>query len=325
MKLFFRKILVVVIVFITSFGFAQTQINLQLNHTFNNQDIVYGDTYVDVQNRIIEFSRIRYYLSSFEVVHDGGQVTSLDDVYVLAHANISSYDLGSYNIESVEKLRFDVGVDYEANHANSSNYTSSHPLGPQSPLMDWGWPSGYFFFDLNGAADDDDSGIVNSNFEFRGFGDNLLRSVELNYSAFAESGVINLPTEVSLDRWIGLLDLVQIGVNHGNTPAHSTYMNNINSNFVFITGPLASVSLELPSYVHVDYSMSYAPVLNYQLPQNQLYSLYVYDVSGRLMFKEDNLGCQGNYFILKELISGTYIAKFVGQSHIQSKRFVVSK
>jgi hypothetical protein len=325
MKLLFRKAVVVALGLVTSLGFAQTQINLQLNHTYNDQAIVYGESYVDAQNRAVEFSRSRYYLSSFEVVHDGGQVTSLDDVYVLAHANISSYDLGSYNIESVERLRFNVGVDYDANHDNSSNYTSSHPLGPQSPLMDWGWPSGYFFFDLNGAADGNDNGTANSNFEFRGFGDNLLRSVELNYSASVASGIINLPTQVSLDRWIGQQDLVQIGINHGSTPAHSTYMNNINSNSVFTTGAAASISLEIPSYIYVDYSMPYAPVLNYQLPQNQSYSLYVYDVSGRLMFKEDNLGYQGNYFILKELNSGAYIANFVGQNHSQSKRFIVNK
>ena len=76
MKLLFRKAVVVALVLVTSLGFAQTQINLQLNHTYNDQAIVYGESYVDAQNRAVEFSRIRYYLSSFEVVHDGGQVTS---------------------------------------------------------------------------------------------------------------------------------------------------------------------------------------------------------------------------------------------------------
>ena len=42
MKLLFRKAVVVALVLVTSLGFAQTQINLQLNHTYNDQAIVYG-------------------------------------------------------------------------------------------------------------------------------------------------------------------------------------------------------------------------------------------------------------------------------------------
>ena len=326
MKLIFKNYFVLAFAFASCFGYAQNQISLELNHTFNQQALVYGESYSDDFGRTIEFSRIRYYLSSFEIVHDGGQVTALDDLYVLAHANISSYDLGNHDIETVEKLRFDVGVDYDANHDNSSNYTSSHPLGPQTPLMDWGWPSGYFFFDFNGATDTNENGIANSNFEFRGFGDQLLTSVELNYNTSVSGGEINLSTQVMLDRWVGDLDLEEIGIFHGNTNLHRTFMDNAINNVVFVTGVSASTSsLQIPSYVYVDYSMAYAPVLNYQLPENQSYSIFVYDVSGRLVFQDNNLDHQGNYFILKELNSGTYIAKFVGKNHSQSKRFVVSR
>ena len=326
MNLFLRSSFTIAFVFITSFGFAQNQISLDLNHTFNEEALVYGQTYTDAFGRTVEFSRVRYYLSSLEIVHDGGQLTVLEDLYVLVHANITNYDLGSYNIETVEKLRFDVGVDYDANHANSSSFLPTHPLGPQAPLMDWGWPAGYFFFDVNGATDTNENGTPNSNFEFRGFGDELLTSVELNYNSSASSGQINLSTQVCLDRWVGTLDLDQVGINHGSNNFHSAYMENTTANSVFVTGVAASVSsLEIPSYIYVDYSMAYAPVLNYQLPENQSYSIYVYDLSGRLMFEDYNLDHQGNYFILKELNSGTYIAKFVGKNHSQSKRFVVSR
>lgn len=319
MRSTFKNILVFTFVFVSSFAFAQTQINLELNHVYNDQPLVYGQAYTDAQSRDLEFSRIRYFLSSLEIVHDGGLVTTLDDLYVLAHANISSYDLGSHNIQSVEKLRFDVGVDYDANHANSNSFDPSHPLGPQSPLMDWGWPSGYFFFDVNGTVD-------NNNFEFRGFGDNLLTRVELNFNSQVSGTQIDLSAQVILDRWIGFLDLEAIGINHGNTSDHSSYMQNTVANNVFVTGVAASTLLQQkPSYIHVDYSMSYAPVLSYQLPDNQSYSISVYDMSGRLVFQDKNLKHEGNYFILKELNSGTYIAKFDGSSHSQSKRFVVAK
>ena len=310
------------------FAHSQNQISLELNHTFNDQPLAYGQNYSDQNGKTIQFQRVRYYLSSLQIVHDGGQITTLDDLYLLVSANVSDYDLGSYPIQNIEKLRFDVGVDYDANHGNSNNYDSFHPLGPQAPLMDWGWPAGYFFFDINGMIDGSDDGdpIPNDAFEFRGFGDNLLRNVELNYDASANNGNIVLSTQVILDRWVGTLDLYQIGINHGNTPSHSAYMNNLSSNNVFVTGQLASVRPEQKNtYIHIDYSMAYAPVFSYSLADKQKYSLQVYDLSGRLVYQDDNLNYQGNYFIVTELNSGTYIAKFTGDNHYQSKRFIVRK
>lgn len=307
---------------------SQNQVNLQLNHKYDGQPLTYGTNYSDEQNRAIKFSRLRYYMSSLKIEHDGGQQTTLTDLYILANGNTSSYELGSYNIDVVEKLIFDVGVDYTANHGNTSDYPSGNPLGPQAPLMDWGWPSGYLFFDLNGRIDNSDDGVANKTFEFRGFGDLLLTNVEVDVSTQAVSGELRINVDVLLDRWIQSLDLVAIGINHGSVQAHGSFMHNGANNQVFVASgeaSTASAELEKPSYIHIDYAMAYAPVLNYSLAPNQYYNLSVYDLSGRLVFQDNGLDYEGSYFILKELNSGTYLASFTGDNYSLSKTFVVNR
>ena len=67
MKLFFSSGFATAFLFISSLGFAQNQINLDLNHSFNDQAFVYGQTYTSSQGKSLEFSRVRYYLSSLEI------------------------------------------------------------------------------------------------------------------------------------------------------------------------------------------------------------------------------------------------------------------
>ena len=76
--------------------------------------------------------------------HDGGQITLLNNTYVLASGHITNYYLGNFNVSLLESISFDVGVDQIANSGNTTNYPASHPLGPKSPPMDWGWPSDIF-------------------------------------------------------------------------------------------------------------------------------------------------------------------------------------
>ena len=43
----------------------------------------------------------------------------------------------------------------------------SHPLGPKTPPMDWGWPSGYFFLVLDDKVDNTGDGTPNKLFLFK--------------------------------------------------------------------------------------------------------------------------------------------------------------
>ena len=118
-------------------SFAQKDINLNLIHNYNGTAFAYGQTYTTAGGTAVSFSRVQYYLSGFELTHDGGQTFSMPDAYVLASGNITSYNVGNEDVTTVEALSFDFGVDYTANHMGTISWPAGHPLAAQSPSMDW--------------------------------------------------------------------------------------------------------------------------------------------------------------------------------------------
>ena len=89
---------------------------------------------------LVNIDRLEYYLSDMSVVHDGGQETPLNGAYVLADAFVDEvHPLGLVSgVESVEGLKFKVGIDPENNHSDPVTWPQDHPLAPQVPSMHWG-------------------------------------------------------------------------------------------------------------------------------------------------------------------------------------------
>ena len=326
----------ILLCFITTLGFtlhSQNSINLKLNHLFKGEAFALDQNYLDGQGRAVELSRVRYYLSSIKITHDGGQLTPLTDIYILGEGNVSNYAIaGSYDINSIEKIEFDLGVDYEANHGNTSNYSGAHPLGPKTPAMDWGWPSGYFFLVLHGSVDDNEDGNTNQNFQIESFGDQLLRTVnaiEFDNPITAQQNQIEIDLYVNIDRWFNEMDFATIGIRHGAFAPNINAADNTVSENVFTAMTTSDVDVETQfnkqSYITSDYTMPYAPVLFYKLPKSN-YSLSILDMNGRRVAKEDKLGFEGNYFVKSELKTGIYFAIFTSQSGYQkTHQFIVSR
>jgi len=300
-------------------GFLQAQntISLNLTHLYNGQDLSYTQNYTDPQQPSIKITSTRYYLSSIKITHDGGQLTNLEDVYILGEGNVSDYAIdGSYSINSIEKIEFDLGVDYYANHGNTSNYPPQHPLGPKTPPMDWGWPSGYFFIVLHGKVDDNNDGTPNQLFQIESFGDQLLRSVdpiEFPQAITPENNHFTIPLFVNIERWFSTMPLTEIGINHGANAENITVADNTNDYNVFTAINPHQTDLteqkDQLAFITTDYNMPYAPVLFYKLPKSS-YTLSIYDMKGKKLLSEKQLNYEGNYFLKSELKSGMYIAVF---------------
>ena len=101
----------------------------------------------------LKFTRLQYYISQMEITHDGGQVTPMTDLYILANGLVpKDFDLGSYAIDEVEKISFYIGVDQQSNHSDPALWPSGHALALQFPTMHWGWAAGYRFAAIEGKA-----------------------------------------------------------------------------------------------------------------------------------------------------------------------------
>ena len=217
-------------------SFAQTDVTLKLNHYYNGDVFNYGDQYEDAFGNVIEITRVQYYLTGFDLVHDGGTNTSLGDTVILASANISDYTLCNANITTIEAIDFDLGVDQGRNHLDPNSYDASHPLAPKNPNMHWGWTAGYKFLVIEGMADSNDDQVPDAGFQFHVTGDdNYLRNVlQINTSGTASGGALDIEIDVNIADWVAGIDLSNAGYLHGVYPLNGTVMDNTNDWTVFL-------------------------------------------------------------------------------------------
>lgn len=303
---------------------AQTDINLNLHHKFEGSDFQYNATYI-LDGKAVKLTRVQYYLSGFEITHDGGQTLSMPDTYVLGSGNVTAYSLGQENITSVEGLSFDLGVDSARNHMGTSSWTAGHPLSSQSPSMDWNWPDGYFFWTISGLVDDNNDGTPNKNFEFHGIGDQLLRNVDPLTGMSVSGSTITLDVYVNVADWLKNFDLSTVGFAHDGGAKNMALGDNTNDESVFtLDAPLGlSTAVIDENKIFADYSVPYAPTIYYDLTTQNTVDIKVYDMNGRVVLESNDLAPEGNYFVRKELPDGSYLITFSNSETEEKFRFVV--
>jgi hypothetical protein len=308
-------------------SWAQKDINLNLMHEYNGAAFSYGTTYTTGGGTAVSFDRVQYYLSGFELTHDGGQTLAMPDAYVLASSNISAYNLGNEDVTTVEALSFDFGVDYAANHLGTTSWPAGHPLSAQSPAMDWSWPTGYFFFVIDGMIDDTGDGTPNKLFQLRGLGDALLRDVN-SFSGMSVTGSsIELALNVNIADWIMNIDLVAAGVDHSGGPNNIAVSDNTNDETVFTMSPLLDLDHlnAQESKIYANYELPYAPTIFYNLATKTEVDVKVFNTSGQLLIESKDQPFEGNYFINKELETGAYFIVFSNEDLEESFRFIVKR
>ena len=322
-----RFFTVILMMFYFSSANSQKEIVLRLSHALNDSSFKYNENF-EVDGNKNYYTRLQYYLSGFELEHDAGQLTILNNVYVLASGHISNYYLGNFNISSLESISFDVGVDQIANSGNTTNYSSQHPLGPKSPPMDWGWPSGYFFVVTNGFTDIDNDNIPETNFELHALGDMMLSPIDPIYlSGTNLNDTIYIDLIVNTERFISGINLSSVGADHSSSSDNLTMCNNSSTMNIFEAGYIDVTSLKennaSSDYIFLDYTLAFAPTINYHFESNNKVNLRITDINGKIHINEKNLVSQGSFFPLKELATGIYIVTIDNGTNKIFKKFNV--
>lgn len=322
-----KTIVIPVLMLLSTALLGQKDINLNLVHNYNGAPFSYGTTYSTSGGTAVSFDRVQYYLSGFEITHDGGQTLSMPDSYVLASGNITGYNVGNEAVTTVEGLSFDLGVDNVANHMGLSSWPPGHPLSAQSPSMDWSWPSGYFFFVIDGLIDDTGDGTPNKLFQLRGLGDVLLRDVNDFTGLSLSGGSIELAVDANIADWIMNIDLATVGADHSSSPNNVKVADNTNDETVFTISPLLDVEhLELKeSKIYANYELPYAPTIFYNLNTKSPVDIKVFGLDGKLYIESNSESNEGNFFINKELSTGTYLIIFSNSEIEESFKFAVKK
>ena len=210
--------------FVSNFCIAQKNLSFTIAHLAGTEPFSTESSFMNNLDHGIKPTTLKYYLSEFSLIHDGGQQTPLEDLVLLVNAEeLTEVNLSDLNFEVLEALQFHIGVPEDLNHADPALQPSGHPLSYQSPSMHWGWAGGYKFLVTEGV-----SGTTANSFQIHSTGDNLYTTVnvDLNISAAAASEVsfvINADY-VQLFKDIPMANGV---FNHGDSAEAADAVNNL--------------------------------------------------------------------------------------------------
>lgn len=141
---------------IGSMTIAQTHINLEIRHTLNGMNAVMDTVETNNLNNDFKITRLQYYITRISIIHDGNQITAIDDsVVTLINVDdelVTTIPLGPQNFTNIEGVKFHIGVYAPLNNDDPSLWPSTHPLAPQIPSMHWMWHAGYRFIAFEGVS-----------------------------------------------------------------------------------------------------------------------------------------------------------------------------
>jgi len=277
------KKLIIAIALLIGTATAQKDIKIQLTPLYNGAPAQLNYTYNDVNNVAFKLTRVQFYLDQFQITHDGGQTTSLNttDNVLLSDYPDTDHIIGNANINSVESITFNLGVNSTYNHDDPSTYSTNHPLANQSPSMHWGWSFGYKFIVLEGEVDADGDGVFETAMQAHVIGDEFERTISLNIAnsiTDANETIIGLNYDIA--GWLSSMDLANFGVNHGGGSKNEEITDNTVDFNVFSEGTTNNIIA--PTKIDANLSFNGTEV-NYTSKEN-LNKIEILDLSGKLVY-----------------------------------------
>lgn len=192
---------------------AQTTVKLKINHKLGTKAFTFNQESTNNVNSAFNVTRLEYYISKLSLVHDGGQITDIEDLYILANAeNTTDVTLGEYNITKLEAINFNIGVDPGVNNQDPTQWPQSHPLSPKSPSMHWGWSAGYRFVALEGNA----GANLNTVFEYHALGNKNYFPLNIPTKGTDDGGDLLITLNADYSKSVHNLELSSGPIIHGD-------------------------------------------------------------------------------------------------------------
>ena len=125
-------------------------VKLKITPLFNNQSITKNTWYVSSQKDSIQFTKLKFYLTDFQVKSIKGEINTIDhsnyliDIFKPETLEIL---LNTVSFNNGDKLSFNLGVSSDINTTGAH----SGALDPSNGMF-WSWQSGYINFKIAGIS-----------------------------------------------------------------------------------------------------------------------------------------------------------------------------
>jgi cytochrome c peroxidase len=128
-------------------------LEIQVRSVFNGEVIQPGSLrYQSSAREAFSITRLSYLLSEFALQRTDGSWHEFTNriAWFDLEKDRSSIRFADVPGESYRAVRFQVGLDAKANHADIATLPADHPLNPNLNGLHWSWQGGYIFLALEG-------------------------------------------------------------------------------------------------------------------------------------------------------------------------------
>ena len=303
---------------------AQNSVTLNINHKLGDADFAMNQAAKNNMDHDFKITRLEYYISEISLIHDGGNETQIEDVWILANASAKTgFDLGEHDITSVEKIILHIGVDPDHNHLDPSSYQGSHPLAPKAPSMHWGWTAGYRFVALEGHG----GANLNQLVQLHGLGDNNYFTTEIELEVAADNNVVTINLDADYTKALEDISVNSGVIVHGDNIEAKQCLENFRD-FVFSPASITSSTIDFSEVSEFDIFPN--PVINgistikLDLEESgNEYDLTVTSIDGKQLHSLLSI-IDGQTIDFSNQVSGMYFINLIkeGQTIITKKVFV---
>jgi len=304
---------------------AQNNITLNINHKLGGSDFAMNQAAKNNMDHDFDITRLEYYISEISLIHDSGLETAIDDMYILVQAqNATTVELGSYDVSSVEKIKFHIGVDRGSNHLDPSTYNASHPLAPKSPSMHWGWTAGYRFVALEGNGGTN----LNQLIQLHGLDDANYFTTEIDLDVTAGSGALSIDLDADYTRAMENISVNSGVIVHGANLEAKQCLENFRDH-VFSQAGTTSSTIDFSEVNNFDVfpnpivGGSSRITLDIDRTTGFKYDVAINSMEGRQLQYQSEVR-DGQEIEFSDYVSGMYIVNLIieGQTIITKKVFV---
>ncbi len=201
-----RPLLFIILVLAINIASAQVNVTLYMAQKLGGQPFAYNTSIEADMGYSFNMTRMQYYISEIKLIHDGGVVTPVTDLYFLVDPAVDAeFQLGEFTITALESIQFSIGVDQAHNHLDPASYPNGHPLAPQNPSMHWGWASGYRFIAIEGLAGDD-SNSLNNTYQIHTIGNTNYKTVIIDVAGEINKDDMSIYVQADYDKFLINID-----------------------------------------------------------------------------------------------------------------------
>jgi len=287
------------------------EVAVVINHLYDGEVLNFDNTYIVGDNIPIRFDRIEYYIHLNSLISNQNIATDLINKYILVNANQNNYNIGDIELldDDLISLNFNIGVEYNLNHADPSLQDSSHPLAPQFPSMHWGWAAGYRFAALEGMIDKNQDSVMETVFQYHPVDDSYYSDTITSEGIIENENNLTIFINANYDRLIENIGTDEGGVYHGIHEENGLLMDNFSRNNVF-TVP-ENLNLKETYVSNTVFPNPFSNTIQLNLNENSI--VKVYNSLGLLVdeFKFDKGQQQIN---TETLLNGIYILSIHSKS-----------